>query len=157
MAVLKRKKHQPRKLYLDVCTLCRPFDDQHLLRIRLETDACYLILRAFQGGKCEMIVSPVHLEEVNSIGDPQERSELLALLAKFSSSGLNDLPRTRMRAEELYSMGFGIADAAHVAFAESCADFFISCDDKLVKRCRKRHVNIRTMNPVEFCFTEGLK
>jgi len=26
------------KVYLDVCTLCRPFDDQSYLRIRLETD-----------------------------------------------------------------------------------------------------------------------
>lgn len=104
-----------------------------------------------------MIVSPVHLEEVNSIGDSQERSELLALLAKFGTLTLYDLPRTRMRAEQLYSRGFGIADAAHVAFAELSADFFISCDDRLIKKCSKTHVNVRTMNPVQFCFTEDLK
>jgi len=31
-------------IYLDVCTLCRPFDDQSFLRIRLETDAVNLIM-----------------------------------------------------------------------------------------------------------------
>ncbi|MCL4321813.1 MAG: hypothetical protein M0016_00195 [Deltaproteobacteria bacterium] len=25
-------------IYIDVCALCRPFDDQSLLRIRLETE-----------------------------------------------------------------------------------------------------------------------
>ena len=28
-------------LYLDVCFLCRPFDDQNQLRICLETDAMF--------------------------------------------------------------------------------------------------------------------
>jgi hypothetical protein len=29
-----------RRVYLDVCTLCRPFDDQTHIRIRLETERC---------------------------------------------------------------------------------------------------------------------
>lgn len=44
-----------KKLYLDVCTLCRPFDDQNVMRIRLETDAFYLILQNIQNGKYEMM------------------------------------------------------------------------------------------------------
>jgi hypothetical protein len=31
-------------IYLDVCVLCRPFDDQKYLRIRMEIDAVNLIL-----------------------------------------------------------------------------------------------------------------
>ena len=49
-----------KKLYFDVCTLCRPFDDQNKMRIHLETDAFYLILQNIINGKFEMIVSPVH-------------------------------------------------------------------------------------------------
>jgi hypothetical protein len=30
-------------VYLDVCSLCRPFDDQKYSRIRLETEAVNLI------------------------------------------------------------------------------------------------------------------
>jgi len=33
------KNRQPKKLYIDVCTLCRPFDDQNVMKIRIETDA----------------------------------------------------------------------------------------------------------------------
>ena len=31
------------RLYLDVCTFCRPFDNQNMMRIRLETDSYYLM------------------------------------------------------------------------------------------------------------------
>jgi predicted nucleic acid-binding protein len=47
-------------------------------------------------------------------------------------------------------MGFGVADAAHVAFAEQLAEIFITCDDKLLKRCKQAALRIAAMNPVEF-------
>ncbi|MDF2953368.1 MAG: hypothetical protein OD816_000613 [Thermodesulfobacterium sp.] len=37
------KKPNPKLIYLDVCALCRPFDDQSYLRIRMETEAINLI------------------------------------------------------------------------------------------------------------------
>ena len=49
------------RIYLDVCTLCRPYDDQHLMRIRLETDAFYLLLQHRQHGRYIMIVSVLAL------------------------------------------------------------------------------------------------
>ena len=33
-----------KSIYIDVCALSRPFDDQSFLRIRLETEALNLIL-----------------------------------------------------------------------------------------------------------------
>ena len=72
-------------VYLDVCTICRPFDDQAVMRIRLEANAYYLILQAIQDSKYEMIASPVHFEEINAISDPQERREILALLTRLST------------------------------------------------------------------------
>lgn len=38
------------KLYLDVCALSRPFDEQDYLRIRLETEAVNLILSNIRKG-----------------------------------------------------------------------------------------------------------
>ena len=37
-------------VYLDVCALSRPFDDQSFLRIRLETEAVNLILSKVHKG-----------------------------------------------------------------------------------------------------------
>ena len=38
------KKENKKFLYLDVSTLCRPFDNQSYLRIRIETEAVNLII-----------------------------------------------------------------------------------------------------------------
>lgn len=146
-----------KNIYLDVCAMCRPFDDQSLMRIRLETDAFFLILRGIQNGNYDMIVSPVHQKEIDSIEDFYERIELKSLLEKYGKKQSIQLQEVRKRAEELYMLKFGVADAAHVAFAEKTSDCFITCDDKLLRKYRKINFNLSAMNPVEFCVKEDLK
>ena len=63
----------------------------------------------------------------------------------------------RTRAEELYRQGAGLADAAHLAFAEAAKADFISCDDKLLKKCSKIKVAVWTGSPVAFCDKENLR
>jgi predicted nucleic acid-binding protein len=144
-------------IYLDVCTLCRPYDDQNLMRIRLETDACYLILQHIQNGRYTMIVSPVHFREVTAIAETRERAEVTVLLHRYGTNPSCDLLAVRKRAEVLHSRRFGIADAAHVAFAEATADVFITCDDRLLRQCRRTLVSLRVMSPIDFCLAEDLR
>lgn len=150
-------RQQKKRLYLDVCTLCRPFDDQKATRVRLETDAYYLILHAIKNLRYEMMVSAAHFEEIQAITATQERYEILSMLNQYGTRHLFDVSRTKQRAEELYLKGFGIGDAAHIAFAEAISDVFISCDDKLLKKCRKHHIIIPTLNPVAFAMQEDLR
>jgi hypothetical protein len=60
------------KVYLDVCCLCRPFDDQQNKKIRLETEAIMAIL-----DRCtrdwELIGSVVIDDEVSLILDVKRR------------------------------------------------------------------------------------
>jgi predicted nucleic acid-binding protein len=144
-------------LYLDICTLCRPFDDQSVMRIRLETDAYYLIVQALQDKKFSMVVSPVHFEEANAIREAEERREIIAVVRSLGTMAECDMAAARARAEYLHSRRFGIADAAHVAFAEATADVFITCDDRLARKCRREKVGVATVNPVEFTIAEDLK
>ncbi len=150
-------RQNQKALYLDVCTLCRPFDDQSMMRIRLETNAYYLVLQAVQDARYTMVVSRAHLEEVNAISDAEERREVMAVLEKLGTTAECDLTAAKARAVDLRSRKFGIADAAHVALAEATADFFITCDDRLMRKCKKERVAITVMNPVEFAITENLK
>lgn len=62
-----------------------------------------------------------------------------------------------IRSEELIQQGIGVADAAHLAFAEATKADFISCDDKLIKKCAKTAIDVWAGNPVAFCFKEDLK
>jgi predicted nucleic acid-binding protein len=146
-----------RPVYLDVCALCRPFDDQGYARIRLETDAVNLILAKVRDGKYWLAVSPVHKKEIGAVSDAYERFELLSILETFGEPVKTDLLATRSRAEELFARGFGLADAAHVAFAEKSAADFITCDDKLLKQCQRANIGTWCGDPVLFCVKEGLK
>lgn len=146
-----------KNVYLDVCTLSRPFDEQDYLRIHMETEAVNLILSNIKEGIYKLIVSPVHIKEIEAIPDVFERIELQTILKRLGESVNVNMSVIRNRAEELIKFNFGIADALHVAFAEHSADYFISCDDILVKKCSYYKVNIWCGNPVIFCEKEGLK
>jgi len=141
-------------IHLDVCALCRPFDDQSQLRIRLETDAVFLILKRIENGLYRVVVSPVHYREVGAIRETSEQLEMESLLRWLDESCECDLTQIRHRAEALIDMGFGIADATHLAFAEQLAEFFITCDDKLLKRYKQAALRITAMNPLEFIARE---
>jgi hypothetical protein len=145
------------RLYLDVCALSRPFDDQHPLRIRLETDAVNLILAHVKQGRYVLLVSPVHRREIAAIPDGYERTALQTILDQYGVPTEVDGVATRQRAEDLVAVGFGVADAAHMAFAEQSGASFISCDDKLLKKCGRFGVGIWCGNPVAYCEKEGLR
>jgi len=144
-------------IYLDVCVLSRPFDDQSYLRIRLETEAVNLILSKVKSSEYTLVVSPVHWEEIKAISDIFERIDLQERLSTMGEPIKIDLDIARKRADELCELNFGIADAAHVAFAEQGGAEFISCDDSLIKKCLRHNVKIWCGNPVAFCEKEGLQ
>jgi len=146
-----------KKLYLDVCTLCRPFDNQNNMRIRLETDAYYLILNGVQRNIFEMIISSMHFKEIESIEDIREKIQILNLLEVYGKKSQFDLKRAKKRAEELNLMNIGIADSVHLAFAEQSADYLITCDDNFLKRSKRTMTKLEILSPIEFCIKEELK
>jgi predicted nucleic acid-binding protein len=127
------------------------------MRIRLETDACSLIRQHIQNGQYTIIVSPVHFREVAAIEETREQTEVAALLHRYGITPSCDLGSVRKRAEALQARRFGVADAAHVAFAEATADVFITSDDRLIRQCRRASVRVRAMSPINFCLTEDLR
>ena len=133
-------------------------DDQQQLRIRLETDAVYLILRHIEKGFYQAAVSPVHMKEVAAIRGRGERLEIEALLRRVGiAEPFGDISKVKGRAEALYTAGFGVADAAHAAFAEQIADYFISCDDKLLKLCKRINLDVAVCSPVKFVTNKELE
>jgi hypothetical protein len=90
---------EPPQIYLDACVLSRPFDDQHYLRISLETEAVNLILSKVKEGRYSLLVSPALIKEIDSIPDPYERIELQTLLDRFGVRAAVNLAEARKRAE----------------------------------------------------------
>lgn len=146
-----------KRVYLDVCVLCRPFDNQQQVRIRLETSAVALILAHVQQTKLQMIVSPTHEVEINAITVSEERKHMLSLLRQLGTAYTYDLPMVRQRAEHLVTQGFGVADAAHMAFAEQAKAEFVTVDDRLSKRYSHIKPIVWCGTPLAYCEKEDLR
>jgi predicted nucleic acid-binding protein len=145
-----------KRVYLDVCALSRPFDDQSQMRIRLEADAVQLILSYIRSGDLALIVSPMHNIEIGAIGDLAEREQLLSTLRQIGQRVSFDPQQARTRAEQLTQRGLGPADAAHLAFAEEAQADFVTCDDRLLRRYQRAQPRIWSGTPVAFCSKEDL-
>jgi len=141
-----------------VCALCRPYDDQTYTRIHLETTAVKLILRAVENNLYTMVYSPVHKIEISAISDEVEREDLLYLISEIAESMKQAGADTRKRAENFVNNGFGAADATHLAYAEKAGAYFISCDDKLIKKyVKSSDIKIWAGSPTLFCEEEDIK
>lgn len=147
-------KNTPR-VYLDVCALNRLFDDQRQMRIRLETDAILLILKFVQEGTLQLVFSRVHLLEI-AANPTEDRREHIERLLRYGIIPDVQLNEVRRRTEWLIQSGLGVADAAHVAFAEAMQASFVSVDDRLLKQCQRAKLSIWCGNPIAYCDKEKL-
>ena len=134
MTSLADSVSQPKRVYLDVCALNRPLDDQRQMRIRLEADAVSLILSYVRSENLEMVLTPVHFKEIAANTDITRREHVQALIQEIGTQSVVDSNLVRSRAEELVNLGLGVADAAHVAFAETIGCDFVSVDDRLLRQ-----------------------
>ena len=149
--------NQASYVYLDVCALCRPFDDQSQMRIRLETNAVQLIISHIRTGNLALIVSPAHDVEIVAIDNYAEREHWQLMLRQIGTRVSFDLPQARQRANILVHQGLGIADAAHLAFAEQARADFVTCDDRLLRQCHRIQPDIWCGTPITFCNKEDLR
>lgn len=147
-----------KSIYLDMCSLRRPYDDLSIMRNQLEATAVDLIINAVHDERFVMYWSPVHEDEIAGMKNVSEKEEVYMVLYALGkpAATLIDIQQAQKRAEFLSHRRFGLADAAHVAYAEACGCAFICCDDELLKLCRKWLVKIWFGTPIDFCKQEGL-
>lgn len=116
-----------------------------------------MILSHVRRKTVELIVSPTHDAEIEATTDLEERSQLLFLLKQLGTRPVFDLQAAQQRAERFIAQGAGIADAAHLAFAEQSQAEFVTVDDRLLKACRRAKLAVWFGTPLAYCDKEGLK
>ena len=121
------------RVYLDMCSLKRPFDDQRDSRVREEAAAVAAIIARAEAGEIALVRSAAHLVENDA--NPREDRRLAAALWIDGAAFDVVLDATvEARARELVTLAFSPLDALHLAFAERAgARWFVTCDDKLLK------------------------
>lgn len=134
-------------IYADICTLCRPFDDQSQPRIWLETHALCVILNLVELGQLDMVHSPIH--DLETSRNPREFRRLwvqqcLALARQQVALS----PAMKQRALALETIGLNPPDALHAAAAEAApCTHLLTCDDRFVKRYSGP---LDVLNPADF-------
>ena len=139
-------------IYLDVCCLNRPFDDQSQDRVHLESEAIILILNHIRTGKWKWISSEVVNYEVSKIPDVERRHRIETLL-RLAGCNIGIEEAMVRKASELQSIGFGVYDALHLACAEyGGADIFLTTDDQVVQLARRSFVQLmmKVENPLRW-------
>ncbi|MGF1540213.1 MAG: PIN domain-containing protein [Pleurocapsa sp.] len=140
------------RIYLDVCCLNRPFDQQSQARIRLETEAILEIINYCQSGTWTLITSSVLEAEISQTPN-QERIKnvkkilLIAKIKVLSGHWLKE------RASQLQKLGFTSYDAAHIVSAErASSDIFLTTDDRLVRKSETyaQLLKVKVNNPLQW-------
>jgi predicted nucleic acid-binding protein len=124
------------RIYLDNCCLQRPLDDQTQPRIRVETEAVFVVLAAVQASELVLISSEALEYEVGRIPEEARRTEILSVLA-LATERLLITDAVEALAVTFEQHGLRGIDAIHLALASIAkADFFTTCDDKLFRQAQ---------------------
>jgi predicted nucleic acid-binding protein len=121
-------------IYLDVCCLNRPFDDQKQDRIRLETEAIIIILDKCTTGNWQLVTSNAIETEIANISNREKLKQIIEILSIATTRILVNKTIVA-RIFEFNKLGFSAYEAAHIASAEEAkADILLTTDDRLLKR-----------------------
>jgi hypothetical protein len=136
-------------VYLDNCMFNRPFDDQASLRVRIETEAKLYVQQQIKQGQLRLIWSYI-LDFENAQNPFQERRQAIQKWRQLSSQDIEQTDQILNVAQRVTQIGIKAKDALHVACAiAGQADYFLSTDDKLLKRLATLNL-LPAMNPVDF-------
>ena|SRR3989337_3812110 len=138
-----------KKVYLDVNIYNRPFDDQGQVRIRLETIAIFSIMQNIKSKELSLIWSFI-IDYENSINPHDDVRQEVELLSSLASKTIVPGDAIATQAKKFESKGIKPRDALHIACAlEAGADYFLTCDDKLIKKASQIS-GLKILNPIRF-------
>ncbi len=139
------------RIYLDVCCLNRPFDDQTVDRNYMESKAVLVILSRMEEGEWKWVSSEIVDYEISKTPNVRRIQNINQLIGNADEC----IAVTREivnRAKEIETVGFEPFDAIHLACAEHAkADIFLTTDDKLIRKAsQKKELDVRISNPLDW-------
>jgi len=146
------------KIYLDTNVYNRPYDDQTQVRIRLETIAIFAILQLIKSKELSLVWSFLLTYE-NSLNPSEDIKMEIEKLSSLASENVDSSEDIRKKAKDYELIGIKPRDAIHISCAlNSGADYFVTCDDKILRKTDKLGLNLLILNPIDFIKeVEGVK
>lgn len=124
------------RVYLDICAIQRPLDDQTQLRVRAEAEAVLGLLALCEAGTITLVASGVHVVENERSPHPDRRAHVEDVLGLAHPYVPTNAVALR-RAKGYESIGIKRFDALHLASAvEAGVEYFCTTDDQLLRKGR---------------------
>jgi len=141
------------RVYLDNCCFNRPYDEQHHLKVRLETQAKLSIQQMIIDNDLELVVSYV-LEQENDDNPYAERKMVIDDFFKYAVLDIDETQEIIDIAEEAMQSGLKVNDSLHFACAVAGkCDYLLTTDKRFLKHTTDK---VHIMNPAQFIIeTEG--
>lgn len=128
----------------------RPFDDQSQVRIRLETIAIFSILQKIKNKELTLLWSFM-IDYENSLNPYEDVRQEIEMAASLAVESVTPDKSVLTAAKEFESKGIKPRDSIHLACAlKGKAEYFLTCDDKLIRRATTLDINIKIINPLRF-------
>jgi predicted nucleic acid-binding protein len=140
----------PPVVYLDTCAVNRLTDDLSQPRVLLEARAVASIFSLIQAREVLWVASDLLATEISRNPNLYKR-EFAASLLPPAEQLISPTPHTFERATQLTHQGLFAEDALHLALAERAnAEWFITTDDRLLRRTADRQTLPVSINPVDW-------
>lgn len=142
------------RIYMDVCCLNRPFDDQSQHKIHLEAEAIKIIFDKIESQKWKIICSEIIDLEISKIPELLRKRQV-ELLASVYEDKIRINDKIIELAKTLQSLGIKAFDALHISCASYAeADVFLTTDEELIQKYKshKDKFQIRIANPLEWVY-----
>ena len=120
------------------------------MRIRLETIAIFSILQRIKNGDFKLIWSFM-IDYENSLNPYDDVRLEIEMASSLADEIISPDDSVISIAKELEAKGMKSRDALHLACAlKGGSEYFLTCDDKLIKKAVAVGINLKLMNPARF-------
>jgi predicted nucleic acid-binding protein len=136
-------------VYLDTCSIQRPFDDQSQLRVAMESEAVLRAIQLVEQGDLDLLASETLRIETEQNPHSRRRRFAFGVLALATRVVETD-SQIESRARQYEDIGLRPFDALHLSSAvEAGADMFCTTDDQLLRRGSEAETErTRVLTPV---------
>ena len=138
-------------VYLDYNCYKRSFDDHRQIKIQMEALACQAIFDKAEKQELQLVWSFMHEDETILCPFSERKIEVFRL-SNLCTIEVEPIGEVYNNAKLFHSsIGFSAKDSIHVASAlYAKAQFFLTCDDDILRRAKRLSLEITFMNPVDY-------
>jgi predicted nucleic acid-binding protein len=145
------------RIYLDNCSLNRPYDNQKQVKILFETEAKLFIQQQILSQNYELAWSYVLDYEIGN-SPFSERKDRIMQWKNIAHLHCVENESILLEAEKLQKIGLKVVDSLHVACADFMkCDYVLTTDRKMLNKPIKQVTQMPVLNPMEFIQREVIK